>query len=262
MTWFKVDDSFYDHPKLEGVSMAARGLWITAGSYSANKLTDGYVTTLVLKRFTKRAANLSAELIEAGLWSATDDGICFHDWCDYQPTRNAVTSERLRTKERQKAWRERKRNGVTNASDNGVTNASQRRVTNTARGDGAPTRPDPYKNPPTPRAHPNDSPTRLTPGAKDDDPSFTSFWQAYPRKVGRPTALTAWNEAIATTEPHVILDGLTANLPTLSRAETQFQPHPATWLRNQRWTDQPPDKSDDPWAHLPTNPPAPKADNA
>lgn len=44
MTWFKVDDGFYDHPKVENLSMAARGLWVTAGSWCAKQLTDGVIS--------------------------------------------------------------------------------------------------------------------------------------------------------------------------------------------------------------------------
>ncbi|STD70923.1 Uncharacterised protein [Corynebacterium ulcerans] len=36
MTWFKVDDGFYDHPKFLDVPNAAVGLWVKAGAWAGS----------------------------------------------------------------------------------------------------------------------------------------------------------------------------------------------------------------------------------
>ena len=111
MTWFKVDDKFWSHPKVLDVSLAARGLWTTAGTYCAAHLTDGAIEARLLHRITPGSTaqvdRLAAELVYAGLWCPTDTGWAFHDWCDHQPTRSTVDAKRQATADRVRRWRER-----------------------------------------------------------------------------------------------------------------------------------------------------------
>lgn len=72
MTWFKVDDGFYDHPKLTGVPMASRGLWVTAGSYCARHLTDGVISWRQIRSLGGTRAQVRG-LVDAGLWRAIGD---------------------------------------------------------------------------------------------------------------------------------------------------------------------------------------------
>lgn len=85
MTWFKVDDGFHCHPKVLAVSLTARGLWVTAGSYVSDHRGDGFIPTALVK--LHRGTNAAKELVKAGLWSETDGGYLVHDWLDYQPSR-------------------------------------------------------------------------------------------------------------------------------------------------------------------------------
>lgn len=93
MTWFKVDDQFHSHPKVTATSLAARGLWVTAGSWSSAHLTDGVVPDHVLALLggTQQQA---AELVTAGLWTRTRGGHRFHDWLDHNPTRQEETTRK------------------------------------------------------------------------------------------------------------------------------------------------------------------------
>jgi len=67
---------------------------------------------------------------------------------------------------------------------------------------------------------------------------FGVFWESYPRKVGKPAARKAWN-AIVGIENHSgeVLAGLSRWIPTW--ADPQFIPHPATFLNQRRWEDEP-----------------------
>jgi len=76
-------------------------------------------------------------------------------------------------------------------------------------------------------------------GAKADDQAWVRFWELYPRKVAKPAALRAWNAAIKTTEPDLIVIGLGRHLPSMKANDPKFVPHPATWLNNARWNDEP-----------------------
>jgi len=84
VTWFKVDDRFYSHPKVLATSLAARGLWVGAGAWSSDHLTGGAVPDHALG-LLGGSPELADELVTAGLWKRTRGGYRFHDWDRYQP---------------------------------------------------------------------------------------------------------------------------------------------------------------------------------
>lgn len=88
-----------------GLSASAVGLWLLAGTWAAQYLTDGQVPRRMIGRFGGTDAD-AAELIDAGLWHASDDGYEFHEWHEYQPSKDAVEAERAAARER---MRERRR---------------------------------------------------------------------------------------------------------------------------------------------------------
>lgn len=106
MPWFKVDDGFHGHPKVIGLSASSVGLWLLAGTWAAQYLTDGHVPRGMVGRFGGTDAD-AAELIGAGLWYPSNDGYQFHEWHEYQPTKDDVEAERAAARNR---MRERRRN--------------------------------------------------------------------------------------------------------------------------------------------------------
>ena len=100
MTWFKVDDTFCTHPKVQGLDLAALGLWVKAGSWCAQQLTDGVISDREIRTLggTRKQAE---KLVTAGLWSVDDAPpssrrYSFNDWRDYQPTRRKVLDKRAK----------------------------------------------------------------------------------------------------------------------------------------------------------------------
>lgn len=154
MPWAKFDDRFPSNRKIALLSDRAFRLYVTAVCWSAENSTDGVIEREELRLIASyRGVNRAVtELIERGLWIATDDGWCIHDFLDYNPSREQVLVARKTNAARQERFRQRKngtpsppegrsdhpedtpRNGASNGVRNGVTNA-------------APARPDP--NPPT-----------------------------------------------------------------------------------------------------------------
>jgi len=65
---------------------------------------------------------------------------------------------------------------------------------------------------------------------------FDQFWQAYPRKVGKPQARKAWEKAVRRCDPGSIIDGAHAYAADPNR-EDQFTRHPSTWLNADGWND-------------------------
>jgi hypothetical protein len=69
---------------------------------------------------------------------------------------------------------------------------------------------------------------------------FDQFWAAYPRKVGKPAARRAFLAAVKRAMLLDIAEGLArwrGHWAAENRPE--FIPHPATWLNQDRWDDQP-----------------------
>lgn len=161
MSWFRVDDSFPAHPKLEALGSGAEhayavAMWTLMGADSSARGTDGAVSRARLGRVLPWPARVldraSADLVRVGLWIATEDGWQFHDWTHYQPTKEQREKERAATRERQRAWKEKRRVG--NASGNAVTDAVSNTVSdgvdNTAPSRPVPSRPNGGEAPPPP----------------------------------------------------------------------------------------------------------------
>lgn len=104
---FQVDSDFYDHPKTLDMSDAATALWVRAGSYSAAKLTDGFVADAMLVRLSRSPDEASQELVRRGLWRRVRGGYRFHDWEERgNLTRERVEAERRADRQRKRAKRQ------------------------------------------------------------------------------------------------------------------------------------------------------------
>jgi len=65
---------------------------------------------------------------------------------------------------------------------------------------------------------------------------FDLFWKSYPRKTGKGAAEKAWAKAALKTPA----DEIVGKLAKYTWPEDpQFIPHPATWLNQKRWEDEP-----------------------
>ncbi|MEU6858847.1 hypothetical protein AB0B28_08240 [Glycomyces sp. NPDC046736] len=189
MPWVRFDDDFPDHWKIEPLSDGAFRLHTNAIFRSSKWLTDGYLPKnrldLIAPRRMKRPGKYVAELEAAGLWEPTEDGWNLHDFLDYQPSKVQVKTERAKTAERQKRWRERQKapvtDGVNNGSSNGVTDG----VTNAA-----PTRPDPTRTS-------NTSSSETAPPPRDDVERLCEHLADWVEKNGskRPTVTKKWRDA-------------------------------------------------------------------
>ena len=104
MAWFKVDDTLAMHTKVATAGNAAMGLWVRAGSWSMQQLTDGFVPTHMARTFG--TATEARRLCDAGLWVEKDDGYLFHEWDQRQPSRVQVEADREAARERQRRARE------------------------------------------------------------------------------------------------------------------------------------------------------------
>lgn len=162
MSWFKVDDAFHSSKPVKKIPRkyraAAVGLWILAGTWSAQEEEDGFVPDYMLEELCGTEA-IAAHLVRAGLWevaktasssdrngaSSDRDGASsvsenpgwrFKNWGKYQPTRAELEEKREKERIRKQNYRmsQRDKDGTTT----GQTEGHQRESTPPD-----PTRPDP-----------------------------------------------------------------------------------------------------------------------
>lgn len=230
MAWFKVDDGFYSSMKFLTIpreyQAQAAGLWLLAGTWSADKMTDGFVPYQVLDQWVFDS-EVIAYLIGVGLWIDNEEryGIQFHDWCDYQPTREALEAKAVARSEKNKQ-NVAKRWGKESTDTNAIQTVYET-DTNAI-----------PKNTPEPEPEPEPFTSKEVNNMSiGDEISFEEFWAWYPRKVGKAAARKAWNKRKTDAETIIagaLRMGTDRNLP-----EIQFVPHPSTWLNEERWNDDP-----------------------
>lgn len=125
MPWVRFDDMFPINRKVEALTDAAFRLHVSAIFWCARNLTDGFVPESDLELVTarvKKHRKLAEELVQRGLWITRPNGWEIKDYLKYQPSKEKVLADREAAAERQRNWRQTRKNGR-NASSNAVTNA-------------------------------------------------------------------------------------------------------------------------------------------
>lgn len=107
MTWARLDDSFYTHPKIRKAwrCRASIGLHVFAIAHAADHSLDGHVATEFvedqLPDEVEREEAVKA-LLDAGLWERNGNGFIVHDFLAYNPSRADLTARREADKERKR----------------------------------------------------------------------------------------------------------------------------------------------------------------
>jgi len=70
-------------------------------------------------------------------------------------------------------------------------------------------------------------------------PGFDTFWEAYPRHVGKMEARKAWVKKLAEEHLGEILAGLASWKKTNQWQDREYIPYPATFLNAERWKENP-----------------------
>lgn len=124
MPWGKLDDSLYDHPKLDKLGrqrMACAGLWAVSISWCNRRLTDGFVPLSRVALLGGTVAQAD-HLVKAGLFEKVPEGYQVHDFLDFNDSKEYVLARRAKDAERQRVQRESKQESQRDtARTNGVT---------------------------------------------------------------------------------------------------------------------------------------------
>jgi hypothetical protein len=219
MAWFKVDDGFYTSLKFlsipRGLQAEAAGVWLLSGTWSADKMTDGFVPYAVLDLW-EFDPTVIKELVECGLWDHDEErvGIWFHDWSDYQPMREQLEAKSAARHERS-------------------VNAANARWNKT---DAKPMLTDAkpmLTDAPEPVPEPVLKPLAIA------SPLFDEFWQLWPRREGKANAVKAWQKATKKISESDLVEKARAYVTSPTLPQAQFVPHAATWLNGERYNDEP-----------------------
>jgi uncharacterized protein YdaU (DUF1376 family) len=66
---------------------------------------------------------------------------------------------------------------------------------------------------------------------------FEEFWDRYPKRIGKADAHKAYARAMKKITHDDLMFALSERLPALAAKDKQYRPNPATWLNQERWTD-------------------------
>lgn len=234
MTWFKVDDKLHSNNKTRKVladDPAALALWVVAGSWSSDLLTDGFVPDHQLPWLIPVGADeLARKLVTARFWRRVRGGYQFHEWTsDSDGTKRNPTREEVEDERRKKAEAGRKgglASGKTRSRRQARASASAS-PTATARASPVvepPTRPDP-----TVESSSNSLP---------QPDGFEEFWRTYPprRHSSKADARKAYTKALKEgADLEDILAGTRAYANDRNGKDQQFTAHASTWLNGKRW---------------------------
>jgi hypothetical protein len=69
--------------------------------------------------------------------------------------------------------------------------------------------------------------------------SFEDFWRAYPRRIAKFKARTAWDRALKFAKEYEIMEGVKRYALELRDENPRFIKHPSTWLNGGCWMDDP-----------------------
>jgi hypothetical protein len=154
--------------------------------------------------------NIDVEKILTSMQHRVLDGAIVTGWVKRQPKREDDSSERV------KAWREAKKDDVTQG------NALKRTVTQDVT-----------------RGNAREDKRRVDKNINTEHQiAFDLLWESYPKKQGKKEAQKAFLKVIEKTPIDVIMAGLVQYVkdPTRNPAYTK---NPATWLNGECWNDQP-----------------------
>lgn len=228
--WIRIDDGFATHPKILKAGITALGLQIRAICYASQNKTDGFIPLEAVPFLTVglEPKDWAAHMLHHGLWDAAENGFQVHDYLEWNMSKEQYDSmkeslSRAGKKGMKSRWNGHKRGD--NQGYNPPYNASYNQVNNL---------------PITSLSTSKDSLKSLN-SLNSSSSEFEQFWNSYPRKIGKKAAQKAYQQA---KDKPTIVELLAA----IEKAKTseqwtkdngQFIPHPATWLNQGRWTDEP-----------------------
>lgn len=95
MAWARIDDAFFNHPKVRKAGKDAVIFHMAALCHSNAFTTDGFIADAMLEliaiqAFQRKANGLADRLVECGLWDRIEGGYLIHDYLEYNYSKQQV----------------------------------------------------------------------------------------------------------------------------------------------------------------------------
>jgi len=104
VSWVKLDDALFSHPKVLRAGNEATGAWVRMLTYCAAYLTDGVIDADTALSLAGRPKVID-RLVTARLLDRDGDTLRVHDYLAHNPSRVQVLADRAAKTERQSRWR-------------------------------------------------------------------------------------------------------------------------------------------------------------
>lgn len=205
--WARVDDAWWCHPKVMGLPLAPRGLWVSALSWScAQRSSHVPAAFLTMVGGTEQDA---AALVEAGLWVPSEGGWDVHDWAEYQSL--SVSEKRAQAGRRggQRSGASRRSKSEANGTKQGGLPAETSKQTE------ATAKQTPKQDPIPSQPNPVTTSISEQPQVLETGPSPVELEQSVNRAVGMVARLRAVNGD----NPEALAAHIGRNFPAEDRAE-------------------------------------------
>lgn len=247
--WGKVYGDLWSHPKFITLDPRAGFLWLKALSYSKAMSTYGVIGRQLLPIFVATEDDAQI-LVDAGLWIETAAGWRFHDWDDYQTSRER--DEHVSQKRSEAG----KKGGRPRRQDRPVTSTVKQTETNLVSKPEATVKQDesnakaelerelePERETHTPEqgellATPEPSPRKRGSAYVYPD-AFEAFWKAYPRKDDKAKALEVWRRVVREIPNADLIAGAERYRDDPNRTPGQYTKLATSWLNAGAWENGP-----------------------
>lgn len=255
MGWASIDDGFITHPKVTELMLdhddplRAVGLWTVALTWAYRHTIDkppdeqGIIPGNQIRLWERSwgGAAASAEaLAGVGLWERLPDGGYqihdFRQWSHLDQREARIRGGKMTAHKRFGTPLPLDDSSATSSADSSATGAASSSANSSAPGELVASAFNSAVN----------SASEVEPKLGRVGKYFDAFWGVYPRRIGKAAAFKAFGNAVAGTGPHkqptdprLILEAATAYGDRVGGRDLKFIPHPATWLNQGRWADDP-----------------------
>lgn len=247
--WVKIDDGFATHPKILTAGIIALGIQIRAICYASQNQTDGVLPLSCIPLLLTGLAHISIEtggndlvgwgmdaeevdwashMVEHGLWDQHEKGYVIHDFLEWNISKSERDSWKNKLSRSGKKGMKSRWNKEKSILTNLITKDITYPVTSTSTSSLS-------------SLKSSLSSPKSEEGKESEKGEFETFWNAYPRRVGKKAAQKAFHNAQDRPEIDDLLLSISRQRasPQWAKEGGQFIPHPATWLNRGQWADVP-----------------------
>lgn len=218
--WFRFYDETLNDPKVQRLTDASFRAWVNllcvASKNDGAISGDFAVLAFSLRKPLGKVRELMQVLLSAGLMDRTETGFTPHGWKTRQYDSDSA-AERMRRHRASK-------------KDNALQNGDVTRDV---------TEREPLRPSDAVDTEQIENRTEQKEKRARERAAFNIFWEVCPKKVGKGAAEKAFSKALSETSPEILTAAMRRYGLSVVGKDPTFTKHPATWLNQKCWTDEP-----------------------